>query len=252
MATQALATEKQHRNVVRLAEKLKGRMKYMLVIIALLHFATPLSETGQVALLIYFLMYTALLGFGVFVASANVGRLRFMIGVILCLVPTGSVWVFSDEPNLLFTITTFSLLLLFIAIVTLILAEFVIISERVTRDVLFAALAVYLLLGNMYTTIFALLNFITIATIGEQAFILSSNPDAEIAWQRLYYFSYTTLTTLGYGDILPVTSVAQSFATSETIIGVLYTSVMIARLVSLYQTELSEQANDTNLPAFRA
>ena len=47
------------------------------------------------------------------------------------------------------------------------------------------------------------------------------------------YFSFTTLTTLGYGDILPVSPVARSLATSEALFGQLYPAVMIARLISL-------------------
>ena len=49
----------------------------------------------------------------------------------------------------------------------------------------------------------------------------------------LFYFSMTTLTTLGYGDILPVKPVARSLATLEGLIGQLYPAVLIGRLVSL-------------------
>ena len=47
------------------------------------------------------------------------------------------------------------------------------------------------------------------------------------------YFSFVTLTTLGYGDILPVSPIARSLATSEALFGQLYPAVMIARLISL-------------------
>ena len=49
----------------------------------------------------------------------------------------------------------------------------------------------------------------------------------------LRYFSFVTLTTLGYGDILPVSPFARALATSEALFGQLYPAVMIARLVSL-------------------
>jgi voltage-gated potassium channel Kch len=47
------------------------------------------------------------------------------------------------------------------------------------------------------------------------------------------YFSFVTLTTLGYGDILPVSPIARSLATSEALFGQLYPAVMIARLISV-------------------
>ena len=48
------------------------------------------------------------------------------------------------------------------------------------------------------------------------------------------YFSFTTLTTLGYGDILPVTPAAQSLTSLEAITGVLYIGAFVARLISAY------------------
>jgi hypothetical protein len=56
----------------------------------------------------------------------------------------------------------------------------------------------------------------------------------------LFYFSLTTLTTLGYGDILPVTPEARSLATMEGLIGQLYPAVLIGRLVSLQITSSQE------------
>ncbi len=51
---------------------------------------------------------------------------------------------------------------------------------------------------------------------------------------ELFYFSYTTLTTLGYGDIRPISAIARSFAISEAIIGQLYLTILVARLVGLH------------------
>jgi hypothetical protein len=53
----------------------------------------------------------------------------------------------------------------------------------------------------------------------------------------LLYFSYTTLTTLGYGDILPVNTWARTLANLEAITGLMYPAIFIARLVSLYSSD---------------
>jgi len=50
---------------------------------------------------------------------------------------------------------------------------------------------------------------------------------------RLMYFSFVTLTTLGYGDIVPVHPAARSLAITEALVGQLYPAILIARLVSL-------------------
>jgi voltage-gated potassium channel Kch len=56
---------------------------------------------------------------------------------------------------------------------------------------------------------------------------------ATIRTGLIRYFSFVTLTTLGYGDMLPVSPIARSLATSEALFGQLYPAVMIARLISI-------------------
>ncbi len=62
------------------------------------------------------------------------------------------------------------------------------------------------------------------------------SPDLEQAWTQFLYFSLTTVTTLGYGDITPISPVARIWATLEAVTGVLYIAVLVARLVSLFRS----------------
>ena len=55
------------------------------------------------------------------------------------------------------------------------------------------------------------------------------------AWTQFLYFSLTTLTTLGYGDITPINPFARIWATLEAVVGTLYVAILVARLVSLYR-----------------
>jgi len=57
----------------------------------------------------------------------------------------------------------------------------------------------------------------------------------------LFYFSFVTLTTLGYGDIVPLTAKARSLAMMESITGVLYLAVLVSRLVAMYGSAESHQ-----------
>ena len=52
----------------------------------------------------------------------------------------------------------------------------------------------------------------------------------------MFYYSFTTLTTLGYGDIVPRASTVQSYAVMEAVMGQLFLTVIIARLIALYIT----------------
>ena len=58
-----------------------------------------------------------------------------------------------------------------------------------------------------------------------------------VQWQQLIYFSLITLSTAGYGDILPATMWGRMLAGIEATVGVLYVAILMARLVSLYDSQ---------------
>lgn len=104
-------------------------------------------------------------------------------------------------------------------------------TEDVAADTLFGAASVYLLLGLVWTLAYTLLE-----RIQPGSFSLSAAPtatDGAAIFDYLYY-SFATLTTLGYGDITPLTAEARSLAILEAVTGVLYVAVLIARLVGMY------------------
>jgi len=87
------------------------------------------------------------------------------------------------------------------------------------------AIVVYLLTALL----FALLYHIIFLLQGQSAFSGLSNYERS----EFMYFSLTTLTTVGYGDITPVNQFARSLANLEALNGQLYPAILIARLVSL-------------------
>ena len=102
---------------------------------------------------------------------------------------------------------------------------------RMNTDRLIGAVSVYLLVGIVFAHGFGI-----VVLIDPQALSLSPD-DIEVLragnLEPATYFSFVTLTTLGYGDILPVSSAARALAWMEAVIGQLYVAVTIARLVSL-------------------
>ena len=99
--------------------------------------------------------------------------------------------------------------------------------RHVTAEVLYGAASVYLLLGVTWALAFALLD-----TVDPGAFAVGDQPLDGFA--DYLYASLVTLTTLGYGDVLPTGRAARALVTSEAVAGVFYTTVVLARLVSVF------------------
>lgn len=98
------------------------------------------------------------------------------------------------------------------------------------------AIASLLLLGYMFAQGFEL-----VAMVEPGAFqILGAPASYETLVPRLLYYNFTTLTTLGYGDIAPVHPYTRSLAVLESLVGVMYPAVLIARLVSLHVIDEQE------------
>ena len=105
----------------------------------------------------------------------------------------------------------------------------VVMAERVTHDVLSGAVAVYLLIGIAWAVIYVL-----IEGLNPGSFALT-DPSHGTIWDQLLYFSFATLTTLGYGDIAAQTPVARMWTVAEAIFGTLFLAILISRLVGLYK-----------------
>ena len=106
-------------------------------------------------------------------------------------------------------------------------------ADQVSRDTIVGGICVYLLIGLCFA-----MAFILLAQLEPDAFVATGDAisidDPERRATKLLYFSFVTLTTLGYGDIAPRGDLAQMFAVSEALIGQLYLTIFVARLVALY------------------
>jgi hypothetical protein len=103
-------------------------------------------------------------------------------------------------------------------------------ARTVMTDVLLSATSLYLVIGSGFAAVLALIEW-----SAPGSFVASSG--TAIDWQQMVYFSYVTLTTLGYGDITPVSFYAQSFVVFEAIGGTLYTVILLSRLVGLHASQ---------------
>ena len=124
----------------------------------------------------------------------------------------------------------FFLLGLYIQVIRLMLQR-IFRATQVTLDEIGLAMCTYVLLGQLWV-----LFYVPVVSLDPEA-IVFPGPLTDIGVRNaLTYFSYVTLTTLGYGDIQPVSPLARGLAVVEALTGVLFLAVLISRLVGTYKT----------------
>ncbi|WP_303311272.1 potassium channel family protein [Hymenobacter sp. BT730] len=147
---------------------------------------------------------------------------KVRILILLCV--AGMVWMLCAGPNphlglMLHTVATLS--------ITVAVGQSVFRAQWVTRHQLLGAVVVYLNLALLFVGAY---DSISLAFPG--AFTTLNKASSQSG--ELVYFSLTTLTSTGYGDILPVHPLARSFANLEAVCGQLFLAILLARLVSLH------------------
>lgn len=126
-------------------------------------------------------------------------------------------------------------LALFLGIVAWLLIRAAMAPGRVTGERIVAAICAYLLLGLLWAQAYQLVN-----SVYGQAIAGAFGGSG----QEYIYFSFVTLTTLGYGDVLPAHPAARVLAFLEAVTGVLYLATLVARLVALHIVHEAEARED--------
>jgi hypothetical protein len=165
------------------------------------------------------------------------GRRRTLVGAILVGPAIVGVWLSYRRPDLPLSVLIYGGGLLFIGFVVLEFLRFILRAPRVDFGVLCAAIATYLMLGMLWS--FA---YILVDGLVPNSFVFTVGPDSSHSMNHFnaLYFSFTTLSTLGYGDIIPVSGIARILAMAEAVFGMFYVTLLIARLVALYSTNKNE------------
>ncbi len=122
----------------------------------------------------------------------------------------------------------------FILFVALSQIGFILRAPRVTTDVLCRAIAVYLMLGVAWTAMYAATELLIPGSFSAKTVVLHGLRN-QLYWSDLLYFSFCTISTLGPGDIVAESNHARSLVVLECVVGPLYLTVLIARLVAMYR-----------------
>ena len=110
--------------------------------------------------------------------------------------------------------------------------------QPITTDKVLGAVAAYVLIAFTFACLFGLLQ-----QVQPGAFHAGSvhMPDAGLDWAAMMYFSFTVLTSTGFGEITPVTGMARALIVIEQVLGVMYVAFLIARLANRYGTKGSRR-----------
>lgn len=207
-----------------------GRFSPLLVALVVMFLAYPvLSEFGR--LRFFRLFFLLVLMAAVYTLSEN--RRHLVIAAVLA-APSlfGSLFAFA-RPSVTSALWASVFAMLLLGFVTVLLLKVVLQTRDVRGDTIAGAICVYLLLGLTWAAIFS-----TIEGVWPGSFSTPANIDLQDPNQySLIYFSFVTLTTLGYGEFTPTTEISQSFAWIEAVVGQLFVAILIARLVTQYSRE---------------
>ncbi|MGD8719893.1 MAG: potassium channel family protein [Candidatus Zixiibacteriota bacterium] len=107
-------------------------------------------------------------------------------------------------------------------------------NRRVTPDELAGAVGAYILIGLFFSMLFL---WIELLQPGSFHISTQTNPNSLIDYSDFVLFSFATLTTLGYGDITPLTHLTQVLSVLESIIGVLFVAVLVGGIVGILTSE---------------
>lgn len=201
--------------------------RFLFLLIALMGFMVLSPMLGEfVRLKILMNIFITIVFISSISAISNTRR-RVFITVLLALPMFISLWIPGiEETTSLYLLGNFSGVL-FMTFVVVSIISFVFKEREVDANIIYASIVAYLLLAIIWSFIYKIIETLQPGSFFVPGHILDK--DGAI----FTYYSFVTITTLGYGDLIPVKDVARAFAALEAVIGQIYLVVLVARLVGL-------------------
>jgi ion channel len=210
--------------------------QYLLLSLLALMLLLPFVPQSPAGVAIFLTGVCAVLVTGVLAAGVTHQRRALALGLALSTVACLGAYTLLPVPGLgLAARLTF---LAFHVYITWSLLRTLLDHPTVQRNTLYGAVCTYLLVGVVFATLYAVLEEVHPPA-------LAGSPGRPGATQLLpadlVFFSFMTLTTVGYGDITPISAEARLVAVFEAVVGVFFLAFLVARLVALYRSEEDER-----------
>jgi ion channel len=201
----------------------RGGLRILLASLMLLVVLSPFLTGGLLARTVFLVIATSILLSGAYASSSDPRSVAIALLLAMPTAVTNCADLFAPTP--MTHLASRIALLAFDSYVLLLVLRLVLRTSAITTDEIYGALSVYVLIGVVWGIAYQLLE------LAEPASFHRSLEAAEI---DLIYYSFVTLTTVGYGDITPVSPMARSLTVLEALVGVVYMAVFISRLVGMH------------------
>jgi hypothetical protein len=203
---------------------------YLLLALGFLTLAYPIITAWPAGRLIEKVTIAAVLITGTLATYKRRSQIMLTAVMLVIMVSSGIATEMRHDAAGWLMITFLSSITGFLSLVTWLLARDIFSNRRrVTANLLYGAVSIYLLLG----TSFAAAHFL-VAQITPDSYHCGSPLCDGVPLMAAYvYFSFITLSTVGYGDILPNSHVAGTLAYVEAVVGQMYVAILVARLVGM-------------------
>ncbi len=183
---------------------------------------------GDIGAFVFSILFSLILISSVLTAGDN-PRVR-LLGLSLMAIAVGSRWAYFLVGGLILNEIAYLFGTLTLALVSLLLFLALFTTKEVSSRTIWQAISAYLLLGLAWASFYASIEALVPGSFRDSVF-----PDVAMSFSTMIYFSFVTLATLGYGDILPTTQEARGLIIIEVLMGVLYMAILISRLVGTWQ-----------------
>lgn len=207
----------------------ENKYNQLLTVLILFFVGFPFTYISQLISIILFIITTGgllLINYRIRWSQQN---LRIYVIAVACAIPIELMIRFNSAPlisTVLFLIQN-SLSLFILTSTVYAIAREVSTVQTVTADTVRGGICIYLLLGMIWVDLYQIIYYFNASAFNG---VSPTNSGGD-----LLYFSFVTLTTVGYGDISPVGAAARACANLEGIVGVVFLATFIARLVALNQ-----------------
>ena len=162
---------------------------------------------------------------------------RWLTIAIIIAIPTLAISLFSsisDWPPDTIGYLYLGLLIAFITFATIAVIREILLADRVTVHTISGAMVVYLLIALIWALLYIVAEGRQPGSFSSTQAIAPQSGEAPFLLSNLTYFSLITITSVGYGDITPVSDTARSLASLEAVFGQVFLAVLVAWLVGKY------------------
>ena len=179
------------------------------------------------------LLFFALMLCTVYTIAHN--KLLLTVGLVLTVITQWGSFSTKASENIEFVIGLISAIILLLIVITVIIKD-IIADDEILIDAIFGSISAYLLIGVTWALVYYLTDtlmptaIMVNAELPAQTLQLSGKSD----FSFYNYFSFVSMTTLGYGDLIPTHPITRALATYQAIFGQMFIAILVSRLVAMH------------------